>query len=180
MPHHVNTTISGTITHLFGHRFLVRTEHGDVLADLTAKGREQITLRLNDEVTLEGEMKPSELKVARLTRGGQTIEIAHKSKPGHHGRDHPHADASIAIASVCAAGFLALGAPRRKPKHFELLAKKQDGPNELHVELHGEKQSDRSDYRTAPSGRLGLQEDWGDAASNRSIGSQTNAVCTTP
>jgi hypothetical protein len=89
-------------------------------------------------------------------------------------------DASIAIASVHAAGFLVLDVSRHQPKHFELLAKKQDGLNELHVELDGEKHSDRSDYKTAPSGRLGLQEDWGDAASNRSIGSQTNAVCTTP
>jgi hypothetical protein len=46
-------------------------------------------------------------------------------------------DASIAIASVHADGFLVLGAPRRKPKHFELLAKKQDGLNEVPVELDG-------------------------------------------
>jgi hypothetical protein len=38
---------------------------------------------------------------------------------------------------VHAAGFLVLGAPRLKPKHSQLLAKKQDGLNELHVELDG-------------------------------------------
>jgi hypothetical protein len=51
-------------------------------------------------------------------------------------RDLPR-DASIAIASVRAAGFLVLGSPRRKPKHLQLLAKKQDGLNELPVELDG-------------------------------------------
>ena len=35
-----------------------------MLADITPKGLEQIALRLNDTVTVEGEMKPSELKVS--------------------------------------------------------------------------------------------------------------------
>jgi hypothetical protein len=64
MPHHHDTTVSGTITHIFGHRFVIKTEQGDMLADITPKGLEQIALRLNDTVTVEGEMKPSELKVS--------------------------------------------------------------------------------------------------------------------
>jgi hypothetical protein len=35
-----------------------------MLADITPKGLEQVALRLNDTVTVEGEMKPSELKVS--------------------------------------------------------------------------------------------------------------------
>ena len=72
---------SGTITHVFGHRFVLRTGQGDVLADLSPKGLEQIALRLNDKVTIEGEMKPSELKVARLTRAEDTVRIEHKARP---------------------------------------------------------------------------------------------------
>jgi hypothetical protein len=53
MPHHESRTISGAITHIFGHRFVVRGEQGDVLADITPKGAGQIELRLNDRVTCE-------------------------------------------------------------------------------------------------------------------------------
>jgi hypothetical protein len=135
MPHHEYKTISGTITHVFGHRFVLRTGHGDVLADLSPKGSEQIALRLNDELTIEGEMKPSELKVVRLTRAGETIRIEQKPKP--HKQHGPHADPSIVQAAARAAGFTILGLPHRKPKHFELLGRKNREFSELHVELDG-------------------------------------------
>jgi hypothetical protein len=135
MPHHEYRTISGTITHIFHHRFVLRTGDGDVLADLSPKGSEQIALRLNDEVTIEGEMKPSELKVARLTRAGDTIRIEHKPKP--HKEHGPPADPAVAVAAAQAAGFAILGQPRRKPKHFELLGRRNGEFSELHVELDG-------------------------------------------
>jgi len=134
MHHRHHKTVAGTITHIFGHRFVLRTGHGDVLADLTPKGLEQITLRLNDEVTLEGEMKPSELNVARLTRAGNTIRIDHEKKPHD---DHPHVDPSIVLSAARVAGFEILGSPRRKPKHFELLGRKAGAFNELHIALDG-------------------------------------------
>jgi hypothetical protein len=132
MPDRNCKIVSGTITHLFGHRFVVATAHGDVLADLTPRGGKQITLRLNNDVTLEGEMKPSELKIVRLTRGGTTIRIDHPKKP--HADHPPHADPSIVLASARADGFEILGAPRRKPKHFELLGRRKGEFTELPVE----------------------------------------------
>ena len=86
---------------------------------------------------LDGEMKPSELKVARLTRGGKTTQIDHKKKPPHDDPS-PHADPSVALASARAAGFETLGSPRRKPKHFELLGRRRGELSEIHVELDGE------------------------------------------
>jgi hypothetical protein len=68
MPRQHYKTVSGKITHVFGHRFVITTEQGDVLADLTPSGLEHIALNLNDDVTREGEMKPTELKVVRLHR----------------------------------------------------------------------------------------------------------------
>jgi hypothetical protein len=140
MPVSRYTTITGTVTHIFGHRFVIKTRHGDVLADLTPKGREQIVLRLDDDVILKGEMKPSELKVVRLTRAGRTVVIEHKPKPHHdhhHHDHHPHADPSIVLAAAHAAGFEVLGSPRRKPKHFEVLGRRRDQLRELHIELDG-------------------------------------------
>jgi hypothetical protein len=137
MPHHENKTVSGKITHLFGHRFVLLTQEGAVLADVTPHGLEQIKLALNDTVTVEGEMKPSELTVERLTRAGKTIHIEHKKK--HHDDDHHHgpADPAVVIASARTAGFKVLGSPRRKPKHFEVLGSKKGELAELHIELDG-------------------------------------------
>ncbi len=131
MPHHEYKTISGTVTHIFGHRFVLRTGRGDVLADLTPKGIEQIALHPNDEVTIEGEMKPSELKVAKLTRGGTTVQVDHK-----HQRNDDH-DPKVVVGAAEAAGFTVIGSPRRKPKHFELLGQRGSEFNELHIELNG-------------------------------------------
>jgi len=133
MPHHESRIVSGTITHIFGHRFVIRTEDSDILADLTPRGIEQIALRLHDAVRVEGEMKPSELKVSRLTRGGETIQIDHPKKPHHDA----HADCSVALAAARSAGYAIVGAPRRKPNHFELLGQRNGIFNELHIALDG-------------------------------------------
>jgi hypothetical protein len=45
---------------------------------LISPQKAQIVLRVNDNVILEGEMKPSELKVGRLTCAGNTVLIDHK------------------------------------------------------------------------------------------------------
>ena len=95
-------------------------------------------------VTASGEMKPSELKVDRIAREGAAATlIEHKKKPHEHGphaHDGPHhapADPKVARRAVEAAGLKPVGAPRRKPKHFEVLAKKGHAFVECHVELDG-------------------------------------------
>ncbi len=65
MPDHILINLSGEVTDIFAHRFVVKTEAGKILADLGPKGAEQVTLREGDKVTLSGEMKPSELKIHR-------------------------------------------------------------------------------------------------------------------
>ncbi|MET0219330.1 MAG: hypothetical protein ABW213_01605 [Tardiphaga sp.] len=134
MPDHHPVTISGAVTHVFGHRFVVETSSGAVLADLTPKGVEQHAPRIGDTVSLTGEMKPSELKVSRLTSGGKTITVEHK-KP--HGHAHPQAESGDAIKAARKAGYEPLGEPRRKPKHFEVLGRRDGALTELHIELDG-------------------------------------------
>jgi hypothetical protein len=134
MPDHHTTAISGRITHVFGHRFVVETSHGAVLADVTPKGLEQHALRVGDEVSLSGEMKPSELKVSHLISGKTTITIEHKKKPHEH---HAPGQPRDALKAARAAGFEPLGEPRRKPKHFEVLGRRNHELTELHIELDG-------------------------------------------
>jgi len=129
------TRVAGTILHLFAHRFVVDTGGGMVLADVTPKGLERIALRVGDRVELEGEQKPSELKVHRLMRDGLCIDIEHKKKPHHD--DRGPADPAVVLRAARGAGYEPVGVPRRKPRHFEVLGQRNGTFVELHVELDG-------------------------------------------
>lgn len=133
MPEHSIARAKGKITHVFGHRFVVETDSGSLLADVTPKGLHQHPLRIGDQVELEGEMKPSELKVINLKVGETSITIDH-TKPHH---DHPDARPDDALKAAKAAGFEPIGDPRRKPKHFEVLGRRGNKLTELHIELSG-------------------------------------------
>jgi hypothetical protein len=129
------TKVSGKITHVFAHRFVVHSPKGAVLADLTPYGAELVDLRIGAAVELEGEKRPSEVKVTRFRSDGRSVTIEHKKKPDY--KHHQPADPTIALEAVRAAGFEPSGTPRRKPKHFEIDGRR-DGKNyELHVELGG-------------------------------------------
>jgi hypothetical protein len=132
--HHARA--SGKILHVFGHRFVVETAAGTVLADITPKGIDRIALRVGDRVSLEGEQKPSELKVTSLTRDGQTMRIDHPKKP-HHDGPGGNADPAVVLKAARNAGYEPVGTPRRKPKHFEVLGRRDGTFTELHIELDG-------------------------------------------
>jgi len=142
MPHHEKVALTGVIEHVFAHRFTLLCNDEQVyLADLGPKGAEAFPLKQGLSVRLEGEQRPSEIKVARIARkGGAFVAVEHK-KP-HHGPKHPHADVPaeprIVVAAVKKAGWTVTGKPQRKPKHFEVLARHDAGDwTELHVDFAG-------------------------------------------
>ncbi len=146
MDPNARMTFTGQVTDVFAHRFVVETAAGKILADLGPKGAERLTLRAGDQVEVSGEMKPSELKVHRIVRSGEEpVAVAHKTaetdgrdSPKPHPHGHPEADIAPALRTVEANGFAVLGAPRRRPKHFEILGRDKAGDLvELHVELNG-------------------------------------------
>lgn len=142
MPHHAHVEISGEIVDVFAHRFVIATTDRRILADLGPKGAEAFALEPGVKVTASGEMKPSELKVERIARAGEAPVVIEHKKPGHgphHDGPHHHApaDPKLARRAVESAGLQPIGAPRRKPKHFEVLAKKSGRFVECHVELDG-------------------------------------------
>lgn len=138
MPHHEKhpkTEAVGEITHVFAHRFVLETGSKTLLADLTPRGLEIVNPRVGDRVAVEGEQKPSEIKVSKLKRDGETFEIGDGP---HHGHEHPPADSKLAIQATTNAGYEVIGEARRKPKHFEVLGKKGAAFEELHIELDGD------------------------------------------
>ncbi|MDB5641095.1 MAG: hypothetical protein JWN07_412 [Hyphomicrobiales bacterium] len=135
MPEHRAISVTGIVEDVFAHRMVLRTDDGKVLIDLTPKGMEKISLKPGDKITIEGEQKPSEVKVSRVTQNGMATEIHHPEKP-HDPKHHAH-DPATALKSVRAGGYEVIGKPRGKPKHFEVLARRDGGLHELHVELDG-------------------------------------------
>lgn len=141
MPHHDTTALSGVIQHVFAHRFTLDAEGQTHLADLGPKGAQAFPLAPGLAVSLEGERRPSEIKVTLISaEGREPVRIEHK-KP-NHGPGHAHpdvpADPDRIRAAVAAEGWTLEGEPRQKPKHFEVLAHRGDGgPTELHVDFAG-------------------------------------------
>lgn len=109
---HNHLPLTGAVQNIFGHRFTLQTADGVVLADLTPHGAEKIKLTVGDRLTIEGERKPSEIKVARIQRGDLTVTIDHPKK---HDAHDVEGDPKAASASARAAGFEIIGEPRRKP-----------------------------------------------------------------
>ncbi|SEL57476.1 hypothetical protein SAMN05428989_1962 [Pseudoxanthomonas sp. GM95] len=141
MPHHEKIALRGVIENVFAHRFTVLSKGQTHLADLGPKGAEAFPLVEGLTVTLEGERRPSEIKVLRISKkGGHPVDIEHK-KP-HHGPKHHHpdvaADPELILKAVGKAGWTVEGEPERKPKHFEVLAYQGEGDwTELHVDFAG-------------------------------------------
>lgn len=141
MPHHEKVALAGVIEHVFAHRFTLICNGQAYLADIGPKGAEAFALTQGLAVRLEGEQRPSEIKVDRIARkGGAYVAVDHK-KP-HHALKHRHADGPAdprtVLAAVKKAGWTVRGKPDRKPKHFEVLAQRDAGDwTELHVDFAG-------------------------------------------
>jgi hypothetical protein len=137
---HKSVKASGTVTDLFGHRFIVQTPHGKLLADIGPKAAETITLRQHDHVELEGEQKPTEIKVHRLAIGTGKMRETHHHGPKHD-KDHGHHDESFgpmeAAAMARAAGYELIGDPQPHKKHFEAVATKDGRTFDIHVHRDG-------------------------------------------
>jgi hypothetical protein len=140
MPEDNHISVSGTVTAVFAHRFVVESKSAKHLADIGPEAVKQVDLKEGDKGTVTGEQKPSEIKVIEIVKaGGTPIRIEHKKKK--HDQDEPHAyrDPKAAIEAVTREGFKVIAEPRRKPKHFEILGRSAKGEVlEFHVELDGD------------------------------------------
>jgi hypothetical protein len=118
------------------------------LADLGPESVDLIALTSGMHVSLTGEMKASELRANTVSIGDGPVLLlrAHKVAGARE-----RADPDAALSSAEAQGFLAIGQPRRKPKHFEILAKNRDGEfRELHFEFDGSLRKTKPVDRSGP------------------------------
>jgi hypothetical protein len=131
--------IEGTVADVFGHRFVVHTATGNILADIGPKASETIALQPHDQVELEGEQKPTEIKVQRIAiGGGEMVDIGHggpkhDKHAGHHAPFGPKEIAAVAEAH----GYTLIGDPQPRKKHFEVVAQKDGAKVAIHVPRDG-------------------------------------------
>ena len=136
--------VAGKVSHVFAHRFVVKTADGAILADLGGKDEHEVTLKKGDAVQLWGVQKKSELKVHCLAIGGKdAFDLPRAKQNGHHGKGDGHHIAvehnpDVALKVVKKEGYKPVGVPRRKHKHFEILGLSGKGDlAELHVRFDG-------------------------------------------
>jgi hypothetical protein len=85
MPERHNTSVSGTVTAVFAHRFVIESKESKYLADIGPDAVKLVDLQEGDKVSVTGERKPSEIKVTEIVKGGgKPIRNAHKKKKHDH------------------------------------------------------------------------------------------------
>ena len=158
-PEHETRSLSGQVTDVFAHRFVVKTGKGKVLADLGPKGAERVPLeggrsrrpdRRHEAVGVEGSQHRKKRSAAGPRRSSR--------KPHPHPHDLEEADPKPALRTAEANGLTIVGEPRRKPKHFEILGRNPAGELfELHIELDGVLRKMRSVNEDDPKLGAGVQ-----------------------
>lgn len=146
MPHHERVTLSGVVEHVFAHRFTLVAGDTVHLADLGPKGAAAFAVEPGLSVRLEGELRPSEIKVSRIaTSVGRYVEIDHP-KPHHgpkaKGAGPHHGPDTLEVTQLLEAarheGWTVTEDVERKPKHVELLGRRNGGDwMELHMAFDG-------------------------------------------
>ena len=149
MPHQVR--LSGQIADVFAHRFVVDSNSKQFLADIGPKAAEQIDLQVGDKVDVEGDQKPSDIKVSRLSIEGRAVAVewpGPKLGPKHKDKHPPfRLELSAAVKAAEDAGYEVVGDPKRGPKHFELLVRKDGLFSELHIHEDGAIRNPTSGFR---------------------------------
>ena len=126
----------GTVRDVFGHRFVLTTDDGPILANLGPHHPERIKLKVGAKVNIAGRQTPGEIKV-RLFQSGRGKKIAlHKLQKNNSPDEEKELEAAANVALD--AGYIVVGEPKRKSKHFELKTIRGGRRYELHIMPNGD------------------------------------------
>jgi hypothetical protein len=137
--------IAGTVTDVFGPRFVVETANGKVLVDIGPKGTEKVAIKPGEKIEIEGDRDKDQLRARRVTlANGHAYQMDKGAKgwrewlTGSRAAE-PAGSFGPADARKLAAdkGYQVSGGPLATKKHFTVTAAK-DGKNyELQVHHDG-------------------------------------------
>lgn len=137
--------LSGTVTDVFGTRFVVETATGNVLVDIGPKGADRVVIKRGEKIGIEGDRRANEVRAHRVTMGdGHAYTV---DKPGKSWREwltgnrtpvaKPSFDPAQARNLATGKGYQVSGEPVAMRRHFKVMAAK-DGKNyELLVHRDG-------------------------------------------
>jgi len=126
----------GTVRDVFGHRFVLTTDDGPILADVGLHHPESIKLKVGAKVNIAGRQTPGEIEVRLFQSGrGKTIAL-HKHQKNNSSDEESELEAAANVALD--AGYIVVGEPIRKSKHFELKTFRGGRRYELHIMPNGD------------------------------------------
>lgn len=142
-------TVKGTVTDVFGHRYVVDEGGKKSLIDIGPKGSDSVSLKSGDSVTIEGELTGAgEVRAQKVAVGSAAaVELQDKSwwDKLTGGGDDKNAKfgPEEAKAIVAKAGYEPVGEPQPEKKHFEVLAQKDGKYFEVHAHRNGDVKHER-------------------------------------
>ena len=140
MGHHKDNETDGwhrgKVRDVFGHRFVLVTEDGPILADVGPHPPELLKIRVGAKVTIAGRKTPSEIKVRLFQSGRSKMIELHKPRKSRS-RD-ANSDLEAAANVALEAGYIIEGDPVRKSKHIEIKTIRGGRRYELHVMPNGD------------------------------------------
>jgi hypothetical protein len=146
MSHHNDTKGDdwhrGKVRDVFGHRFVLVTDDGPILADVGPHAPDSLKLKVGVKVNIAGRQTPSEIKVRLFQSGRSKIIELHKLRKDHSRNDGSDLEAAANVAMD--AGYIVEGEPIRKPKHIEIKTIRGGRRYELHIKPNGDIRKERA------------------------------------
>jgi hypothetical protein len=136
--------VTGTVTDVFGHRYVVDEGGKKSLVDIGPKGRQLVTIKTGDKISVDGEFTDAGEVQARSVTVADKPAVA-LPEPGSWWQklagtgkaEGPELTPQSAKEMVAKGGYEVVGEPRPEKKHFEVLGKKDGRYYEVHAHRDG-------------------------------------------
>ncbi|WP_267423639.1 DNA-binding protein [Methylobacterium sp. GC_Met_2] len=142
------TGVKGTVTEIFGNKFVVQDPTGRALVETGRAGEDGKLVARGESVTVQGRFETGFLHASVLTHGdGRKVVLGPAGGPPMGSLDWAKdriglgltLDLPALTASVQAAGYSDVRVTGRGPRHLDVAAKDQDGrEHQLHVGFDGQ------------------------------------------
>jgi hypothetical protein len=134
----------GTVTDVFGQRYVVDDGGKKSLVDIGPKGRDLVTIKSGDKVVVEGDLTAAgEVHALRVVVADKpAVELPAPGSwwqklTGAEKAERPQLTPQVAKDMVAKGGYEVVGEPRPEKKHFEVLGKKDGQYYEVHAHRDG-------------------------------------------
>ncbi len=137
--------ISGTITDIYGPRFVLETGSGRVLVEMSPRGMDKVKLKTGEKIDVEGERMQNQLRAQRVTLAdGHAYTTGKKQRTWREfvtGKPEPDRNVAFMAADASkiatAGGYAVRGEPKADGRQFMVMGTKDGKDYELNVRKDG-------------------------------------------